>query len=337
MSLPLTAKWMTSLVIAETEKFKNSSSLLFQKQLAVVNEVVYKCPSKEFKSLYKSDPKRYKPKNRIFTKQSEIDASLDKVNALNLKITSLPMTTINEINWSDIPYQALPEGGQLPTKRLKRKKEQLEGLAQWAIKIAKSGDRIVDFCSGAGHLGILLAYLLPECQIILLENKEESLMRARERVDLLQLKNVRLFQCNLDYFIGNFDIGCSLHACGVATDIVLSHCLNQRASFVCCPCCYGGIHSMPHIQYPRSDVYKIQGGLLDSEYMHIAHCADQAHDINKGECNVEKSEQGQFCMDVVDTDRKLLAEEHGYLVQLMRLVPEDCTPKNRLLVGVIPV
>lgn len=337
MSLPLTSKWMSALVIAATENFKKSQSILFQKQLDVVNEIAYKCPAKEFKSLYKSDPKRYKPKNRIFTKQSEIDASLDKINALNLRITSLPMTTTNKINWSSIPYQALPEGGRLPAKRLQRKKDQLECLAQCVITIAKPGDRIVDFCSGAGHLGILLAFLLPECQIVLLENKEESLMRASERVELLQLKNVRLFQCNLDYFIGHFDIGCSLHACGVATDIVLSHCLNRKASFVCCPCCYGGIHSIPHIKYPRSDVYRIQGGLVESEYMHIAHCADQAHDINKGECNVEKSEQGQFCMDVVDTDRKLMAEEHGYKVQLLRLVPEDCTPKNRLLVGMIVV
>lgn len=325
------------MVIAATENIKNSSAILLRKQLIVVTEVVYTSPSKEFESLYKGDPKRYKPKNRIFTKQSEIVASLDKVNALNLPISSLPMPAPHQINCSTIPQQALPEGGQLPEKRLKRKTEQLECLAQCVLNIARPGDRIVDFCSGAGHLGILLAYLLPDCQIILLENKEESLMRARERVDLLRLANVRFYQCNLDYFIGKFDIGCSLHACGVATDIVLSHCINQKANFVCCPCCYGGIHSVPHIKYPRSVTFRIRGGIQDNEYMHIAHCADQAHDVNKVECNVEKSEQGQFCMDVVDTDRKLMAEEHGYTVQLMRLVPEDCTPKNRLLVGVVAV
>lgn len=328
---------MGALELAATENFEKSSSFLLQNQLAIADEISYRHPTKEFLGLYKSDPKRYKPKNRIFTKQSEISASLDKVNVLNLSITSLPMPKNNQINWSTIPYQALPEGGQLPEKRLKRKKEQLECLAECVLQISKPGDRIVDFCCGAGHLGILLAYLLPDCQIILLENKEESLMRARERVDLLQLDNVRFYQCNLDYFIGQFDIGCSLHACGVATDIVLSLCINQKANFVCCPCCYGGIHSVPHIQYPRSVTYKIRAGILDSEYMHIAHCSDQAHDVNKGVCNVEKSEQGQFCMDVVDTDRKLMAEEYGYKVQLMRLVPEDCTPKNRLLVGVIAV
>ncbi|XP_037035835.1 glutathione S-transferase C-terminal domain-containing protein homolog [Bradysia coprophila] len=335
MSLPLTTKWMSAL--RAKAELKSSSSILLQNQLVVADDIAYNCPSKEFESLYKSDPKRYKPKARIFTKQSEIIASLDKVNALNLNIASLPMTVTNQINWSTVPYQALPEGGKLPEKRLNRKKHQLECLAQCVLTIEKPGDRIVDFCSGAGHLGILLAYLLPDCQIILLENKEESLMRARERVDLLKLDNVHLFQCNLDYFIGSFNIGCSLHACGVATDIVLSLCINQRANFVCCPCCYGGIHTIPHIQYPRSATFRTDGGILDTEYMHIAHCSDQAHDVNKGECNVEKSEQGQFCMDVVDTDRKLMAEECGYKVQLLRLVPEDCTPKNRLLVGAIAV
>lgn len=328
---------MSALVIAATEKIKSSSSILIQKQLTAATEIAYSCPTKEFESLYKSDPKRYKPSAKIFTKQSEIDASLDKVKALNLDIASHPMTATNQIDWSTIPYQALPEGGQLPEKRLIRKKQQLECLAQCVVTMANSGDRIVDFCSGAGHLGILLAYLLPNCQIILLENKEESLMRARERVDVLKLDNVHLLQCNLDYFIGSFNIGCSLHACGVATDIVLSLCINHRANFVCCPCCYGGIHSIPHIQYPRSGTFRIRGGIDDTEYMHIAHCSDQAHDVNKGECNVEKSEQGQFCMDVVDTDRKVMAEECGYKVQLLRLVPENCTPKNRLLVGAIAV
>lgn len=328
---------MSALVIAETESVKNGSSILIQKQLIIAKEIAYHYTSKQSHGLYRSDPKRYKPKNRIHTKQAEISATLDKVNALNLNITSLPMPITNEINWSTIPFQALPEGGQLPEKRLKRKEQQLECLAQWVLNMAKSGDRIVDFCSGAGHLGILLAHLLPECQIILLENKEESMLLARERVNLLKLDNVHFYQCNLDYFIGKFDIGCSLHACGVATDIVLSHCINQKASFVSCPCCYGGIHPVPHIQYPRSDVFRNRGGILENEYIHIAHCADQAHDVNKGECNVEKSVQGQFCMDAVDTDRKLMAEEHGYAVQLMRLVPEDCTPKNRLLVGVIAV
>jgi hypothetical protein len=51
---------------------------------------------------------------------------------------------------------------------------------------------------------------------------------------------------------------------------------------------------------------------------------------------MEKSRQGYFCMDVIDTDRLLRAKELGYLTQLTRLFPENCTLKNRLLVGVLP-
>ena len=42
---------------------------------------------------------------------------------------------------------------------------------------------VVDFCSGGGHLGILVAHLLPGATVCLVENKEESLRRAVERVE----------------------------------------------------------------------------------------------------------------------------------------------------------
>ena len=51
--------------------------------------------------------------------------------------------------------------------RLEKKCQQLENLASAVIGMAKPGDVIVDFCSGGGHLAILLAYLLPSvCEII---------------------------------------------------------------------------------------------------------------------------------------------------------------------------
>lgn len=336
--LPLTFKWMNTVKTENTEKISKCLSFINEPKIQLENaKISYELNHVEKYSLYKSDPKRYKPSNRIFTKQQNIETALDKVQKFGLHITSVAQNesdaSTDRFDWTSIPFDALPEGGQLPQNRLQRKKDQLESLAKQIIRIAKSGDRIVDFCSGAGHLGIIIAYKLPQCQIYLLENKEESLMRAKQRVLLLKLTNVRFFQCNLDYFIGDFEIGASLHACGVATDIVLMHCINRKAKFVCCPCCYGGCHQMPHISYPRSKYFR-SNDITVQDFMHIAHCADQAHAIQKTS-NIEKSLQGQFCMDVVDTDRKLYAEECGYVVTLERLYPEDCTPKNRLLVGII--
>ena len=66
-------------------------------------------------------------------------------------------------------------------------------------------------------------------------------------------------QTNLDYFTGDFDVGTCLHACGVATDLVLQRCLDKRASFVVCPCCYGAIQNPHTVLYPRSRAFKHAG------------------------------------------------------------------------------
>ena len=113
----------------------------------------------------------------------------------------------------------------------------------------------VDFCSGGGHLAILLAYLLPDATVFLVENKEQSLKRAIKRVQGLGMTNCRFYQGNMDYFQGNFDIGVSLHACGVATDLVLQACIRNQASFVSCPCCYGSVQANHMLSYPRSQVF----------------------------------------------------------------------------------
>lgn len=46
-------------------------------------------------------------------------------------------------------------------------------------------------------------------KVILIENKEESLVRAQSRSAELGLKNIGFIQANLDYFTGPFQIGVS--------------------------------------------------------------------------------------------------------------------------------
>ena len=70
------------------------------------------------------------------------------------------------------------------------------------------------------------------------------------------LRNVYFFQCNLDYFRGAFDVGVSLHACGVATDLVLRACLANNACFVSCPCCYGSLQENHVLAYPKSRLFR---------------------------------------------------------------------------------
>uniref|UniRef100_A0A240PK31 Methyltranfer_dom domain-containing protein n=1 Tax=Anopheles christyi TaxID=43041 RepID=A0A240PK31_9DIPT len=287
-------------------------------------------------SLYKSDTKKLNLKGDqvLTTNQAEVLEILRKVDRIPTEIGSaLNDWERNLFEWDTVPVDARPEGGKLPPARILRKRHQLESLVNEVIQLANDGAIIVDFCSGTGHLGILLAYLLPRCTIYLLENKEESQQRAMERVERLALHNVVFFQCNLDYFTARFDIGVSLHACGVATDIVLEKCFAQRAHFVSCPCCYGKLYNIEHVTYPRSRLFR-DSDLLLKEYFCVAHCADQTHDLASDRTNVAKAHQGFYCMDVIDQDRALRAEELGYKVLLKRLKDESCTPKNRLLVGV---
>lgn len=333
--LPLTLKWIESL--KNHSKITSSLHILCAPDTAgkEYQHINYTVENSEPFTLYKREAKRNKCSQRMYTRDNAIEQSLYKIRELSLEISSSSKSNAEENDAStdwDLPFDALPEGGNLPENRLKRKKDQLFSLAREVMAIAKDGDRIVDFCSGQGHLAIILAYKLPQCLIYVLDNKDESLQRARMRVDRLNLKNIKFFQCNLDYFIGGFEIGTSLHACGIATDIVLMHCKQRHANFVCCPCCYGNVMEMPHIKYPRSECFR-NGDITLDDYLCIAHCADQGHEIKANNNNVEKCIQGQYCMDVIDTDRKSYMIECGYNVRLTRLYPEDCTPKNRLLVG----
>lgn len=331
--LPLTYKWFEA--VTNYPRILNSMTIFSEQSIPQQQVINYIVQESDSFTLYKRESKHNKPNRRLFTKDDNIEQALNKINQLGIEISSLHLDEheiIEDSNWQ-LPYDALPEGGNLPENRLQRKKDQLFGLAREIIAIANDGDRIVDFCSGQGHLAIVLAYKLPQCVIYMLDNKEEMILRARQRVKRLKLTNIRFFQCNLDYYVGNFDIGTSLHACGIASDIVLMHCRQRNANFVCCPCCYGKVIEMPHITFPRSKFFRSNNILLN-EYLCIAHCADQAHDTKNNKNNVEKSIQGAYCMDVIDTDRKLYMEEYGYNTKLTRLHPEDCTPKNRLLIGI---
>lgn len=325
--LPLTAKWYKRMI--EDHVILDCLECLPLLKSQDMTKFDYTLPVVANQSLYKSDPNRHKPRSRIYTKQDDVQYSLELFKTLNIE-TELDLEPFGaelNLDWSVVPYDATPEGGFLPPARLKKKHEQLQNMCKPVMKLAKSGDVIVDFCSGSGHLGILVAYLLPYCTVVLLENKEESLKRAKERVKRLKLTNVEFYQCNLDYFKGHFDIGMSLHACGVATDLVIRQCIKEKAIFVCCPCCYGSLHDCHHLTYPRSNILKSQ---IDQEkYIIISHAADQTHD----EKNV-KTKQGYECMAIVDTDRKLQAEEFGYKVYLSKFVPKTCTPKNHILVGI---
>ncbi|CAB3253154.1 unnamed protein product [Arctia plantaginis] len=319
--LPFTYKWYKNIMSIHEIEILISSICKFSFKSLTLNNVTI--PTTEDVSLYKCDPKRHNPKKRLFTKEVDIENALRSITE-DMELVICSNEYDFDFNWSDIPDGANPNAGHLPDERVIRKSQQLENLALSVLRLAKEGDLILDFCCGSGHLGILLAHMLPNCTVILLENKEQSLLRARLRVHEMGLKNVYFFQCNLDFFIGKFDIGIGLHACGIATDLVLDKCLKANAKFVLCPCCYGSLHATDRLVYPRSTKFS---SLPVDQYLCIGHAADQTHEEHP------LAVRGARCMGIIDSDRGRLAEEFGYKVTLSRLKPLSCTPKNNLLIG----
>ncbi|XP_042236449.1 glutathione S-transferase C-terminal domain-containing protein homolog [Homarus americanus] len=305
---------------------KTLASISAERKTGTTLEIVI--PEVPHESIYKSDPERYKPRWRAFTHQEDIEKVLGVLEVAAVKPTYdvHPSDSIS-LSWSSFPSAVSPQEGQLPLSRLQRKCQQLENVVSAILSVSKPGDVIVDFCAGGGHVGIVVAYSLPDCKVLLVENKEASLLRAKKRVETLELKNVEFVQCNLDYFKGRFNVGVSLHACGVATDLVMLKCLQQKAAFICSPCCYGGVQPNHILDYPRSQIYRNMSLSL-SEYLTLGHAADQTHDENN-----PKTEQGQLCMKLIDTDRLMLAQSLGYDTRLVLMQPKTCSPKNHLLIG----
>ncbi|KAK2909226.1 hypothetical protein Q8A67_005063 [Cirrhinus molitorella] len=232
------------------------------------------------------------------------------------------------VDWESLPAAVNPTEGKMSDVRAIRKQQQLNNLVAMVTELAHPGHTVVDFCSGGGHVGIVLAYTLPKCQVILIENKEESLVRARDRSAQLGLTNIGFIQTNLDYFTGNFNIGVALHACGVATDMVLDRCLQAQAGFVISPCCYGFIQNTLKFNFPKSA--RFTETLSYKEHMILCRFADQT----AVSLPPERRLIGKRCMGLVDLDRSWAAETHGYSVRVMTMVPEGCSPKNNMLVGI---
>ena len=160
-----------------------------------------------------------------------------------------------KFDWKSVPEFA-DVFNFVPESRSERKRSQVLNMVAAIATITEPKSVVVDFCSGGGHVGLLLAHTLPSCQIILLDNKLESLEEARNRIQMGKLSNVKLVHCSIEQFTGHFDVGVSLHACGPSTDIVLAMCYNKNAGFVVCPCCYGNIRFVEDIQYPRSELFR---------------------------------------------------------------------------------
>ena len=137
------------------------------------------------------------------------------------------------IDWDTVPPSLDPKGGGLKPARCARKRLQLEAMvALVGMLRPKDGDTIVDFCSGSGYVGLLLAARYPRCHVVLLDVNARALAIGARRVADAGLVNVRTACCRVDEWSGPLSIGVALHACGAATDVAQDVCIANGAAYV---------------------------------------------------------------------------------------------------------
>lgn len=185
----------------------------------------------------------------------------------------------------------------------------------------------------------------------------------------LGLGNVQFIEDNIQNFQAPFDVGLSLHACGVATDIAIQKSVQARAVYISIPCCVGKVahhdseraeRTCGDITYPRSREY-VNVGCTLAEYLHIARAADFGHHgfddatvdevsevvgVQKTTCDAsseasQKSAKAEALTDarrlskrLIEQDRNFYARGHNYVVHMSLCFPTSCTPKNDILVGI---
>jgi len=160
------------------------------------------------------------------------------------------------IDWSALPSSLVP-ATHMPAARAARKQHQLQNMIDALRALlqhlelrrttANSPVRpvVVDFCCGSGHLGFPVAFLFPECDVILLEHNASAVARAKQRLSSLRAdtggawSNLRVVHAGLQHFDEPFDIGIGVHACGWLSDIIQAKCFQQQAAFLLAPCCIG--------------------------------------------------------------------------------------------------
>ena len=170
-----------------------------------------------------------------------------------------------------------PAAGDLKQARAIRKRLQLFSLASVSMRMvlhlatqrrkssSSNGDRediegggsappplrITDFGAGSGHLGLILAWAGAVAlgdgavAVTLLDRKGFGCDQSERRVaDAGLAGSVAVVEMDALEYTSPVDLGVSLHSCGVLTDIAHQACLDQRAAFVLCPCCYGQLNDM---------------------------------------------------------------------------------------------
>lgn len=279
-----------------------------------------------------------------------------------------------ELDWARLIPPVLDPATAAP-RRGEKKRQQLQSLlflfhqAIQSLPYTNENDTttVVELGSGSGQLGLLLAYLYPHIQFVLIELSDAKLCVSQQRAETAKLENVHhLYGSAADMLqrVQQLDLLIGLHCCGSLTDYLLAHAASRGAAFVCAPCCYGQACDPPAITDPRAKAdstpcakcvqtlprsCRVAQVFSNEEFQWIARAADVSQGCPCGvhhhkEASAKPRQKagnwiGEYTTDarhLVNFDRAMHVREAAsvdFSVSLTQLYPPGCTAMREVIIG----
>ena len=242
----------------------------------------------------------------------------------------------------------------LPEKRQLRKRGQLMSMLRaitvMILSAPSQGNskRLVDFCGGAGHVGLLVAYLFSEWEVVCVDRNPISLDLGIRRAQEVSLSNFRTVLGDVLAYNESFDIGTSLHACGAASDYAIKMCEKHSAGLIVASCCVGKICAISkraresdspeqllwkqpkslELQTSLAEHARATTGKEDRDF--IDECFDK---LTRFADSCESTHFTSLAKYLVELDRLKAVEDRGYTGVLCKMEPISSTPKNDIVIA----
>ena len=188
----------------------------------------------------------------------------------------------------------------------------IELLSDVYDRLPSEGELVVcDLCCGKSYLTFAVYYYLTKLKgrkikMYGVDLKADVIKYCSEVAETLGYEDLEFICQDINAFeVGTPDLVISLHACDIATDIVLGYAINHGARVILStPCCH-------------------------HEMMKQIDCAELSfitdHSMLKQ----------KLCDAATDSLRCLMLASHGYSVEALELIDPDDTPKNLLIRAVL--
>jgi SAM-dependent methyltransferase len=188
----------------------------------------------------------------------------------------------------------------------------IEHLDDVYAKLPGTGELTVcDLCCGKSYLTFAVYYYLTaikgrKIKMYGVDLKKDVIAYCTEVADRLSCTDLEFICSDISKFsCEKIDLVISLHACDIATDIVLGYAIKHRARVILStPCCH-------------------------HEMMNQINCAELSF-ITKHSMLSQK-----LCDAATDSLRCLMLEANGYSVEALELIDPDETPKNLLIRAIL--